>query len=95
MSEKCRSAYWTGSIDYDEQQAIPRRLVPGDGALSLREIQVLQLVAIGRSNKRVAAELSITEDTVKAHMCSILGKLVANDRTHAVTIALQRGIIIV
>ena len=67
----------------------------GDGALSLREIQVLQLVAVGRSNKRVAAELSITEDTVKAHMRSILGKLSANDRTHAVTIALQRGIIIV
>ena len=56
---------------------------------------MLQLVAIGRSNKRVAAELSITEDTVKAHMRSILGKLMANDRTHAVTIALQRGIIIV
>ena len=65
----------------------------GDDALSVREIQVLQLVAVGRSNKRVAEELSISEETVKAHMRSILSKLSANDRTHAVTIALKRGII--
>ena len=64
-----------------------------DDALSVREIQVLQLVAAGRSNKRVAAELGISEETVKAHMRSILSKLSANDRTHAVTIALKRGII--
>ena len=65
----------------------------GEDALSVREIQVLQLVAVGRSNKRVAAELDITEETVKAHMRSILSKLSASDRTHAVTIALKRGII--
>jgi len=64
-----------------------------DDALSMREIQVLQLVAAGRSNKRVAAELSISEETVKAHMRSILAKLSAHDRTHAVIIALKRGII--
>jgi DNA-binding NarL/FixJ family response regulator len=64
-----------------------------DDALSVREIQVLQLVAVGRSNKRVAAELLISEETVKAHMRSILSKLSASDRTHAVTIALKRGII--
>jgi DNA-binding NarL/FixJ family response regulator len=64
-----------------------------DDALSMREIQVLQSVAVGRSNKRVAVELNISEETVKAHMRSILSKLSASDRTHAVTIALKRGII--
>jgi len=65
----------------------------GEDALSEREIQVLRLVAQGNSNKRVAAELGITEDTIKAHMSSIIAKLGANDRTHAVTIALRRGIL--
>jgi len=48
-------------------------------------------VASGNSNKQVAERLSISEDTVKAHMRNVLGKLGANDRTHAVTIALRRG----
>jgi DNA-binding NarL/FixJ family response regulator len=65
----------------------------GEDSLSEREIQVLRAVALGNSNKRVAAELAITEETVKAHMKSILAKLNANDRTHAVTIALRRGIL--
>jgi DNA-binding NarL/FixJ family response regulator len=65
----------------------------GDDSLSEREIQVLRCVALGNSNKRVAGELAITEETVKAHMKSILAKLDANDRTHAVTIALRRGIL--
>jgi DNA-binding NarL/FixJ family response regulator len=65
----------------------------GEDALSEREIQVLRSVAQGNSNKRVAAELGITEETVKAHMKSITSKLNANDRTHAVTIALRRGIL--
>jgi DNA-binding NarL/FixJ family response regulator len=65
----------------------------GDNGLSEREIQVLRLVAQGNSNKRVAAQLGITEDTIKAHMKSIISKLAANDRTHAVTIALRRGIL--
>jgi DNA-binding NarL/FixJ family response regulator len=60
-------------------------------ALSLREIEVLRSVATGHSNKLVADELSITEDTVKGHMKSILSKLGANDRTHAVLIAIKRG----
>lgn len=64
-----------------------------DDALTEREIEVLRLVAAGNSNKIVAAELAISEETVKAHMRSILSKLAANDRTHAVTIALKRGII--
>jgi len=60
-------------------------------ALSDREIQVLREVAAGSSNKLVADKLFISEDTVKGHMKSILAKLQANDRTHAVTIALKRG----
>lgn len=64
-----------------------------EGALTTREIDVLQLIAQGNANKLVADRLSITEDTVKAHVKSILSKLAANDRTHAVTIALKRGII--
>jgi DNA-binding NarL/FixJ family response regulator len=60
-------------------------------ALSSREIEVLRSVATGHSNKLVADELSITEDTVKGHMKSILSKLGANDRTHAVLIAIKRG----
>ncbi|WP_239467095.1 response regulator [Rhodoferax koreense] len=61
--------------------------------LSPAEIEVLQLVASGFSNKRVAAALSIPEETVKSRMKSILSKLSANDRTHAVILALKRGII--
>jgi DNA-binding NarL/FixJ family response regulator len=64
-----------------------------ENALSSREIDVLRLVALGSSNKRVGLTLHITEDTVKAHMKAILAKLGASDRTHAVTIALRRGII--
>ena len=62
-------------------------------ALSEREVEVLRLVAAGKANKEIAARLSIGEDTVKRHMTNILAKLQANDRTHAVTIALKRGII--
>ena len=62
-----------------------------DDALSDREIDVLRRVAKGTSNKIIAAQLSVSEATVKAHMKSILAKLGANDRTHAVTIAMRRG----
>jgi DNA-binding NarL/FixJ family response regulator len=64
-----------------------------DDTLTDREIEVLKRVAAGNSNKIVADNLSISEETVKGHMRSILAKLGANDRTHAVTIALKRGII--
>jgi DNA-binding NarL/FixJ family response regulator len=64
-----------------------------DDALTEREIQVLREVAAGNANKVIADHLTISEETVKAHMRSILSKLSANDRTHAVTIALKRGII--
>lgn len=64
-----------------------------DGQLTLREIAVLKSVASGNSNLLVARELAISEDTVKSHMKSILSKLDARDRTHAVTIGIARGII--
>lgn len=84
--------------------ALGGRRIPGEVAAALaehvsgdtltpREVEVLRLVATGCSNKRVSAELEISEETVKAHMRSILGKLSASDRTHAVTIAIKRGFI--
>lgn len=62
-------------------------------SLTAREIEVLRLVAGGNANKEIAAQLSVAEDTVKGHVKNILAKLGANDRTHALTIALKRGII--
>jgi DNA-binding NarL/FixJ family response regulator len=64
-----------------------------DDALSAREVDVLRRVAKGNSNKIIASQLNVTEATVKGHMKSILSKLGANDRTHAVTIAMKRGFI--
>ena len=64
-----------------------------DDALSPRELDVLRLIAAGNSNKLIADQLSITEATVKSHVANILSKLNANDRAHAVTIGLKRGII--
>jgi len=61
--------------------------------LTARELDILKLIAKGNANKEVAAQLSIAEDTVKSHVGNILEKLGANDRTHAVTIGLKRGII--
>lgn len=81
-----------------------RRVIPPDiaadiadhvaqDALTEREIAVLRSVATGNSNKLIASQMCITEATVKGHMKNILSKLGANDRTHAVTIALKRGFI--
>ena len=64
-----------------------------DDALTPREVDVLRLVAGGNANKEIAVRLSLTEETVKSHIRNILAKLGANDRTHAVTIGLKRGII--
>ena len=65
----------------------------GESGLTVREMEVLRLIAAGNANKEIAAQLSITEDTVKSRVSNILSKLGANDRTHAVTIGLKRGII--
>jgi DNA-binding NarL/FixJ family response regulator len=62
-----------------------------EDGLTDREVAVLRRVASGNSNKIIASELNLSEATVKGHMKSILSKLGANDRTHAVTIALKRG----
>ena len=64
-----------------------------DDALTAGEVEVLRLVAAGNANKQIADLLSITEDTVKGRVKNILSKLNANDRTHAATIGLRRGII--
>ncbi|MEG3086870.1 response regulator transcription factor [Sphingomonas sp. PB4P5] len=64
-----------------------------DDSLTAREIAVLRLVAEGKSNKTIAWDLTISDDTVKAHLRSIFSKLDVNDRTHAVTAALRRGVI--
>jgi DNA-binding NarL/FixJ family response regulator len=61
--------------------------------LTAREINVLELILKGQSNKEIAATLSITEPTVKGHVSNILSKLGVADRTQAVTVALQRGIV--
>jgi len=84
---------------YAGQKRIPAELAEqvadhlADDSLTSREIEVLSLIAAGNANKIVADKLSITEETVKGHVKSILSKLGANDRTHAVTIGLKRGII--
>ena len=64
-----------------------------DDELTVREIDVLRLIAAGNANKQIADQLSIGEATVTSHVTNILSKLGANDRSHAVTIALKRGII--
>jgi len=64
-----------------------------DDALSPAEIRVLRLISEGNANKEIAALLSVSEETVKGQVRNILSKLGANDRTHAVTIGLKRGII--
>jgi DNA-binding NarL/FixJ family response regulator len=64
-----------------------------DDALTKAEIDVLRLIAAGNANKQIADHLSVTEETVKGRVRNILSKLGANDRTHAVTIGLKRGII--
>jgi DNA-binding NarL/FixJ family response regulator len=65
----------------------------GEDMLSEREMAVLRLVAEGQANKQIAWRLLISEDTVKSHMKNIFAKLDVADRTHAVTVAVRRGII--
>ena len=65
----------------------------GEEALTPKELEVLRMIAAGNANKLIAAQLSVSEETVKSRVKNILDKLGANDRTHAVTIGLKRGII--
>jgi DNA-binding NarL/FixJ family response regulator len=78
-------------IDPDVAVALASHL--NDGGLSVREAEVLTLVASGKSNKVVAGNLGLSQETIKGYLKSIMVKLGANDRTHAVTLAQRRGII--
>jgi DNA-binding NarL/FixJ family response regulator len=64
-----------------------------DDPLSAREIEILQLIAVGKANKQIAWELGLSEETIKAHLKTVYAKLDVSDRTHAVTVAARRGII--
>ncbi len=70
-----------------------RMRAPAEEALSSREIEVLQLVSTGNSNREIGKALHISTATVKTHLIHIFDKLGVNDRTSAVTVALERGII--
>jgi DNA-binding NarL/FixJ family response regulator len=65
----------------------------GEESLTTRELEVLRLIRDGRRNKQIADELAISETTVNFHIKNIVGKLGANDRTHAVSIAVRRGML--
>jgi DNA-binding NarL/FixJ family response regulator len=65
----------------------------GEDSLTARELDVLRLIRDGRRNKQIAKELAISEGTVNFHIKNLVDKLEANDRTHAVTIALRRGLL--
>lgn len=65
----------------------------GQESLTVRELQVLELIARGNANKEIGATLNLSEDTVKGHLRSIMDKLGASNRTHAVTIGIERGFI--
>ena len=65
----------------------------GEEDLTARELEVLRLIRDGYRNKQIADQLAIAETTVNFHIKNLMGKLKANDRTHAVTIALRRGLL--
>ena len=65
----------------------------GGQSLTARELAVLERIVAGRANKEIALDLKISEATVKSHVNSLLGKLGVADRTHAATVALQRGFV--
>lgn len=72
---------------------VDRMRMPAEDQLSNRELEVLQLVAEGASNSDIAAQLHISQATVKSHLVNIFGKLAVSDRTAAVTAALRKGIL--
>ena len=63
-------------------------------SLTRRELEVLQMLAAGLSNKEIAARLNISDHTVKFHVASILGKLGAGSRTEAVSLGIRRGLVL-
>jgi DNA-binding NarL/FixJ family response regulator len=95
----CRELLDTIRAVHAGQKRIPAEVAAevadhaADDRLSSRELDVLRLIAAGNANKQIAGILGIAEETVKSHITNILAKLGSNDRTHAVTTALKRGII--
>jgi DNA-binding NarL/FixJ family response regulator len=92
LPETVRSVY-KGAKAIDSDVAVRLAEHVSDERLSPREIEVLSLIAAGNSNKMISAQLGLSEETTKAHVKNIIAKLQAHDRTHAVTLALRRGII--
>jgi DNA-binding NarL/FixJ family response regulator len=82
-----------GSKRIEPAIALQLAIGAADSALTAREIEVLTLIAAGNSNRTIAMSLQINEETAKSHVKNILSKLRTDDRTHAVTLALRRGII--
>lgn len=72
---------------------VSRMAAPAGAALSAREIEILELVARGRSNKEIARSLHLSQATVKTHLVHSFAKLQVDDRTHAVTAAIERGVL--
>lgn len=72
---------------------VTRAQTPAPARLTPREVEVLRLVATGGTNGRIASSLTISEATVKTHLLRIFEKLGVNDRTRAVTLAMERGIL--
>ena len=91
LPEIIRAVYADKSESLQKSPRKSRTLT--DESLTSREIDVLRLIAAGNANKQIADQLSIGEASVKSHISSILSKLGANDRAHAVTLGLKRGII--
>jgi two-component system, NarL family, response regulator len=84
--------------DLGEPRPLARRVLRAGASvdertLTSREVEVLQLVATGNSNKLIARALAITQETVKSHVKRVMEKTGARDRTHAVTLCLCRGIL--
>jgi DNA-binding NarL/FixJ family response regulator len=86
-------AVYTGKKTISPEISFELAQHAADDALTLAEVEVLRLIAGGNANKEIAAQLSVTEETVKGRVRSILSKLCANDRTHAAMIGIRRGII--
>lgn len=92
LRETIRAVY-SGKHVMPPELAMELARYAGEETLSPREMQVLKELARGNANREIAESLNVSEGTVKAHMKSIIAKLGAKDRTHAVLLALKRGIL--
>lgn len=92
LMDRIRAVY-TGEMHIQPEVANQLAHHTADEDLTRREVEVLSLIAAGMSNRLIADQLSISEETVKVHVSSIMSKLAVSGRTHAVTLALKRGII--